>query len=48
MAPSAEILLESVDPSDIPFHKDDPTHEEHQYLDLIREILRDGELRPDR
>lgn len=23
-------------------------HEEHQYLDLIREILADGEHRPDR
>ncbi|CAG8954810.1 hypothetical protein HYFRA_00004735 [Hymenoscyphus fraxineus] len=28
--------------------KADPTHEEHQYLDLIREILEEGEHRPDR
>ena len=25
-----------------------PRHEEHQYLDLIREILANGEHRPDR
>lgn len=29
-----------------PIH--DPTHEEHQYLNLIRSILSDGEYRPDR
>jgi thymidylate synthase len=28
--------------------KTDPSHEEHQYLDLIREILENGEHRPDR
>ena len=26
----------------------DPAHEEHQYLNLIREILAEGEHRPDR
>lgn len=26
----------------------DPNHEEYQYLNLIKEILRDGEHRPDR
>lgn len=25
-----------------------PRHEEYQYLDLVREILEDGEHRPDR
>ncbi|KAF1976344.1 bifunctional dihydrofolate reductase-thymidylate synthase [Bimuria novae-zelandiae CBS 107.79] len=28
--------------------KSNPAHEEYQYLDLIRDILRDGEHRPDR
>ena len=28
--------------------KVDPNHEEFQYLNLIRDILRDGEHRPDR
>ncbi|KAI4101452.1 MAG: hypothetical protein L6R37_004927 [Teloschistes peruensis] len=29
-------------------HSADPSHEEHQYLNLIREILANGEHRPDR
>lgn len=28
--------------------KASPDHEEHQYLDLIRDILENGEHRPDR
>lgn len=32
----------------IPALKSTDTHEEHQYLDLIREILDTGEHRPDR
>jgi len=35
-------------PANIPNYKEEPSHEEHQYLDLIREILCDGEHRPDR
>jgi hypothetical protein len=27
---------------------EDPSHEEHQYLELIRKIMREGEFRPDR
>jgi thymidylate synthase len=40
----AEIKTEKS--SDI--QKSDVNHEEHQYLDLIREILETGEHRPDR
>jgi thymidylate synthase len=31
-----------------PNSKASPRHEEHQYLDLIRDILENGEHRPDR
>jgi thymidylate synthase len=31
-----------------PNPKASPDHEEHQYLDLIRDILENGEHRPDR
>ncbi|RAH52927.1 hypothetical protein BO85DRAFT_442749 [Aspergillus piperis CBS 112811] len=57
MAPSAETLptqestpqptttTTTTTPQPIPH---DPTHEEHQYLNLIRRILAEGEHRPDR
>jgi len=38
--------LKQADP--IPSSKPTDAHEEHQYLDLIREILDTGEHRPDR
>ncbi|KAL4803949.1 thymidylate synthase/dCMP hydroxymethylase domain-containing protein [Aspergillus unguis] len=31
-----------------PSHQSNPSHEEHQYLNLIRQILAEGEHRPDR
>lgn len=42
---AASAPTEAVNPQDGTSSK---RHEEHQYLDLVREILEDGEHRPDR
>ena len=34
--------------TELPSAREDPEHEEYQYLDLIEEILENGEHRPDR
>lgn len=39
-------LREAVDPATSA--EAPPPHEEYQYLDLVRKILEEGELRPDR
>jgi len=41
-------LSASVTPPIAPLKTSDPSHEEHQYLNLIRDILARGEYRPDR
>jgi thymidylate synthase len=58
MSPSAEELGPASGPNVVlepkktaestPNPKSSPNHEEHQYLDLIRDILENGEHRPDR
>ncbi|PYI12060.1 thymidylate synthase [Aspergillus sclerotiicarbonarius CBS 121057] len=52
MAPSAESLptppQDATTTTPTPTTPHDPTHEEHQYLKLIRRILSEGEYRPDR
>ena len=36
------------EPQNVPPPRSQPSHEEYQYLDLIRDILDFGEHRPDR
>ena len=44
--PAAQITSKVLETAPVPTSVD--KHEEHQYLDLIREILETGEHRPDR
>ena len=55
MAPAVTEALDTVPQVEVPMPvKENGTttrtrrHEEHQYLDLVQEILDDGEHRPDR
>lgn len=43
-----EVPLANVSPNPPRNESSDPSHEEHQYLNLIRDILARGEYRPDR
>jgi thymidylate synthase len=48
-ASGPQVVLETKPvPESSPNPKASPDHEEHQYLDLIRDILENGEHRPDR
>lgn len=48
-ASGPDVLLEATKTTESsPNPKASPDHEEHQYLDLIRDILDNGEHRPDR
>lgn len=44
---ATDCLIEKKQPTGAP-ESVDPNHEEFQYLNLIKDILRDGEHRPDR
>ena len=46
--PPTESRIDSSYPTAPPPPPSNPTHEEHQYLNLIRTILKNGEYRPDR
>jgi thymidylate synthase len=49
--PVAQVSLKQIEvatPVKVTTPAKDSTHEEYQYLDLIREILDNGEHRPDR
>jgi thymidylate synthase len=48
-ASGPNVVLEAKNASEqFPNPKATPRHEEYQYLDLIRDILENGEHRPDR
>ena len=47
-SPSARPLNVGSENRASPASSPDPSHEEHQYLNLIRKILEGGEHRPDR
>jgi len=43
-----QVVLEATNERKSPALRSQPEHEEYQYLDLIRDILDNGEHRPDR
>jgi len=48
-ASGPEAVLKRVEPQNsAPITRENPQHEEYQYLDLIQDILDNGEHRPDR
>lgn len=46
--PEISLKPEIKEPQQQPSEDKNPAHEEYQYLDLIRDILENGEHRPDR
>lgn len=46
-ASGPEVILEP-ETATSTIHRSQPQHEEYQYLDLIRQIIDEGEHRPDR